>query len=91
MICTLLALSEIAHELNQMDIEEPFSLFCDVKASRCCDLKFDVWDEALSLEKASSCPDSIVEMGCAIRNLADRMEHHFMARVGKRAGKGLEL
>lgn len=89
MICVLLALAEITHEINEMNKGETFSLFCDQNASRCCDLKFDVWDAVLGKGKSILYPGHIVEMGWAIRDFADRMEHFFMRRVSTRAGKGL--
>lgn len=90
MICELLALAEITHELNEMDKGETFSLFCDVNSSRCCDLKFEVWDVVLGHEALSRpYPDCIVEMGWAIRHLAHKLERHFMKRTTQRAGKGL--
>ncbi len=95
MICELLALAEISHELNDMDKGETFSVFCDVNASRCCDLKFDVWDHvfgkgaARAMWSSSSYPSWLIEMGWAVRDLAETMEFHFVKRTTQRAGKGL--
>jgi hypothetical protein len=90
MICDLLALAEISHELSEMNKGETFSLFCEQNGSRCCDLKFDVWDAVLGHNALSRLyPDCLVEMGWAIRNLAHRLEIHFMKRMTQRAGKGL--
>lgn len=90
MICELLALAEISHELNEMDKGETFSLFCDVNSSRCCDLKFDTWDTVLGTKRLrESYPDYVIEMAWAIRHLAEKLEHYFAKRTTQRAGKGL--
>lgn len=95
MICEILALAEISHELNEMDKGETFSVFCDVNASRCCDLKFAIWD-LVFLESAvhavwpdRTYPHWLIELGWAIRDLAETMEFHFSKRTTQRAGKGL--
>lgn len=42
MICKLLALAEITHELTKMQDSSLFSIYCDLLADRCCDLRYSL-------------------------------------------------
>ena len=77
MICALLALTEITHELNEMDKSEMWSPYCARLAERCNDLTFSIASIILDQPHRKSDKEMIVKA----HTLAARLERFFLRRV----------